>query len=536
VCTLGPHEGAAVSNNYREVEQYYPLFDIPLTETYSLPGVKPLDPDFYYQSDNTVEDQEIVISLPPALNDSSVYILFTNKSGLGGVSLSRNDSNNLMTCVNFPGAKSNINAGETLVYRENPGGIQSMRIRPAGIGFGEMVYRPGFVYSFVFDGLSAALTDARPLHRIAEKGWVKNLNEAEDIPCLAADGAGNLSVFTSVKDGIGYYSLTAAGGNELGKTAAVGENAFVYDVIPAGEGDLLAAGGSGLDDNCIPTLWKKTGEAMARYPFAASYHNGIFFTLAQKDSNTILAAGSALQEGKSGDYTAYLRALRDQGTRMAGLWELGPKDLDGKYGEVRSAMYDAKNDIWRATGKMLEYDSLGNLITGAYLMEIDTNGKILKIDSSFKGFSFYKITGAKDGSYFLIGEEEKGNDSNAAVIKYDESGKLIWRQKIQLPAFSYYYDALFDGENGQIVLAGTMGAGDPGGTGGTPFIQGIESASGGETWRSELRDRNFQGACLVSAIVKAPEYGYAAALCGIAGGNSEKPYLIIRINERGEIK
>jgi hypothetical protein len=484
-------------------------------------------------------DQKEVIVASPAFQETESFIVIRNNSRQV-IRLKRTAGstyrNNLASDGVSPGREPELAPGNTKVYLgvtgKNPFSIETDQEKIFDIPVDE--YSSGTIYSVEFDGASAVLTDARPLRRVNEKGWVKPLDRAGEMPRLAADGAGNINVFNSAEEGIEYFSFAAADGTEMGKAEAAGEDAFVYAAIPGQDGDFIAAGSSkprNLNDR-VPFLWKKTNEGMEKIPFPASYRNAELFTLAQGDS-AILAAGSALKEGKSGDYTAYLRALRDEGTRMAPLWELGPRDLDEKYGEVRSAMYDSKNGIWRVTGKTLEYDNLGNLITGAYLMEIDGGGAVLKPPASFKGFSFYKITGGNDGAYYLIGEEEKGDESGAVVIKYDESGKLLWRQKTPLPVFSYYNDAVLVEDGSRIVLAGTMRANDAAGAGGVPFIQCIETAAGGETWRSELTGPDFQGTSLVSAIVKAPEYGYAAALCGIADGESGKPYLIIRVNEQG---
>jgi hypothetical protein len=280
-------------------------------------------------------------------------------------------------------------------------------------------------------------------------------------------------------------------------------------------------------------MWKKTSGRLVHIPFTVSYHNAALFALARDDTNGLVAAGSALKNGVIGDYTAYVQAFREEGNRAGVIWELGPDNLESRYGEIRSVMYDAKNKVWRAVGKLLEYDRMGNPAPGSFLMEINAEGKIIKTPFVFRGFSFYAIRGAKDGAYFLIGEEEKGAESVALVQKYDENGTLLWRQKTQLPSFSYYYDAVLDEDNGQIILAGTTRARDAAGTDGVPFIQGIDAVTGGETWRSELTDPVCAGANLAGALVKLPDYGYAAALCGIRDGGSEKPYVIVRVNERG---
>lgn len=483
-------------------------------------------------------DQKEVIIASPVFQETDSFIVIHNNSRQV-IRLKRTGSstyrNNLASDGLSPGREPELAPGNRNVYLgvtgKNSFVIETDQEKIFDIPVDE--YSSGTIYRIVFDGLSAVLTDVRPLRRIGEKGWVKSLDQAIDMPRLAADSAGNINALSAAEGGIGYSAFAAADGTETGKTGAAGENSFVYALIPCRDGDFIAAGSSGSGGSYVPLLWKKTNEGMERIPSPASYQNAELFTLARKDSDTLLAAGSAQKEGIRGDYTAYLLALRDEGIRMTPLWELGPEDLDEKYGEVLSAMYDSKNGIWRVTGKILEYDNLGGLITGAYLMEIDNGGAVLKT-ASFRGFSFYKITGGNDGSYYLIGEEEKGDESGAAVIKYDESGELLWRQKTPLPAFSYYNDALLSEDGRQLVLAGTMRANDAAGAGGVPFIRSIETLSGDEAWRSELTDRDFQGASLANAIVKAPEYGYAAALCGVSGsGNSEKPYLIIRVNERG---
>jgi hypothetical protein len=196
-------------------------------------------------------------------------------------------------------------------------------------------------------------------------------------------------------------------------------------------------------------------------------------------------------------------------------------------------MYDAKNDLWRMTGEVLDYDQRGNRRHGSYLITVDGNGTVKKTDTSFSGLSFYKILGGVDGAYYLIGEEEKAGASYALVTKYDAAGKLLWRQKEQPQAYSYYQDAVLEADAGQIVLAGTMNARNGSGEGGTPFIQALSTDAGGELWRQELTASEFKGTALVSGIRKAPDYGYMLALCGIAQGTPRTPFVIARVNERG---
>jgi len=161
--TVAPKSSVKVSNIAGIEETYYPLFDIPLTAAYSLPRLRPENPDFCYQIASNIAQQEIEINIPSSFYDNYSYIIFTSNSKGGGVSLSRNQSSNLMTGINYQEAKSVINERETLVFRENPLELQSLRINPLNITLGEISYQAGYVYTFVFDGNEVTLTDARPL-------------------------------------------------------------------------------------------------------------------------------------------------------------------------------------------------------------------------------------------------------------------------------------------------------------------------------------------------------------------------------------
>jgi hypothetical protein len=194
--TVAPNSTVTVSNIAGTEETYYPLFDIPLTTDYSLPRLRPENPDFYYQVDSKKAQQEIEIKLPAGFDDTSVYIVFTSISKGGGVSLSRNQSSNRMTGINYQDSKSVINEGETLVFRENPIELQSLRINPLNITFGEISYQAGYVYSFLFDGNEVIQTDARPLIDVGKSSPLEvifagvNLTEREQQQLITALAAG----------------------------------------------------------------------------------------------------------------------------------------------------------------------------------------------------------------------------------------------------------------------------------------------------------------------------------------------------------
>jgi hypothetical protein len=508
VLTLSPHDSEAIPNHFSQTEQYYPLFDIPLTEEYVLSGIRPLNPDFYYQSDNSTGDQEIHIILPPALNDDSVYLVFTNKGGAGGVSLSRNNSSSLMTCVNFPGAKSNVNSGETFVYRENPGGISGLRLRPAGIAFGQIKYRSGFVYSFTFDGTAVTLTDARPLQSIGEPSWAKTLTGVSTPAVLAAEGEGII--------------VTPSGDYETASAYALAD------------GSLLTAGFTNRNGLYSPLARKEGPDGVTRWELPPSRRAdsrlAYYLALTRGSGDLWLAAGGAdTGINEAAGFKAYIRCFRDQGAAADTQWELGPDDFTERCGAVKSA-------AWAGNRFLVTGDFLNPEGTAAYTASIDGGGNINNIDAGFAGFSCSKILAAPDGAYYLIGEEQKADGlSYAVVLKYSAQGQRLWRTTEQPGPFSYYQDAVLDEEGDLIVLAGAMNAADQYGGEGTPFMEGINAGTGKQEWLTPLNHPAFAGTSLASGLVKAPGYGYIVSLAGIAAANYRPPFMIARVNARGRL-
>jgi hypothetical protein len=234
-------------------------------------------------------DQREVVIASPAFQETDSFIVIHNDSRQV-IRLKRTSGgayrNNLAADGVSPGREPELAPGNTNVYLavtgKNSFVIETDQEKAFSIPVDE--YSSGTIYSVVFNGTSAVLTDARPLHRIGEKGWVKPLDRAIGMPCLAVDGAGNIHAFSAVEGGIEHSAFAAADGTEAGKTAAAGEDACVYAAIPGQGGDFIAAGSSGTGDDRVPLLWKKNNEGMERMPFASTYRNADFFALAQGDS------------------------------------------------------------------------------------------------------------------------------------------------------------------------------------------------------------------------------------------------------------
>jgi len=542
VATINPGASVNVSNIYKDAEDYYPEFIIPLTSSFSLPKTRPLDRDFYYRIDNKKSYQEVEILTPSGFNDSSTYIIFTNNGNSGGVSLSPNVSASWMPGINFPDlTKSNINQNETVVYRVNHSDLQSLRINPLNIRFGEMKYQPSYVYSFSFDGSTATLTDARPLHRVGEPAWVKTIPEASTVmPLAAADG--EIHLFAQSDNGFTRYSYDSAGNAKA--PVRNNESIEITAVIKTSDGFFI----TGHDENLRPIARMQGANGQTLRTIEPSsrteYRLGYFLAVAQKEG-TFLAVGAADRNDYNENFPAYARQVRDNGAALIADWELGRADFNDalknnaktniECGEIRSAVCDSERKRWLLTGKNIEFDSEKKPVTSSYIAVISDDGIIEKIDTSFRNLRFNKLLLDSAGNYYAIGEEQKGNETRAIIIKYNTDGKQIWRSSVQPANHSYYQDAILDAENNQIVLAGTVGAKDNSGSGGIPLVEAVGLEKGETLWSEKLNDKALAGTSLAAFIVPAPDYGFALTLLGIANDDYAKPFMIIRVNARGKL-
>jgi hypothetical protein len=547
ICSIAPHGQAEVKKMPALDETYYPLFDIPLTESFSLKNLRAANRDFYFRLDGSRKNQRIEITAPEAFNDSGASILLTNASRSGGISLSRNDSLYRMIPHSAVNNTDVVNTGETAVYLFNPAEINSFTLRPHDISSGPMSFQRGMLYQFLFDGASIVMTDKRPLVRAGERGWTKIITEADTALQLARNAADRITVFLSGRD-MGIETRVFLSDGELSKTMRQKlPDCSITGVLRTNSEGLIVSGyienGS---TGFLPVLRRQREDGSPDGELEPSRQqdrrSAYFLAAAENGDSELLAVGGADSNiNSTASYKAYIRALRETPAGFVSLWELGPAEFDAaaksalRYGEVSSAIFDRNRGTWVITGKNIEYDTMRNPVTGSYIARINRAGKILQIDASYKNFIFNRICIDTAGYCYLAGEEEGFGASYAVTLKLAPDGTEVWRSRNRPDADSFYQDIIFDGDNNQIVLAGTLRAADRGGTSGTPFIEGIHAETGELIWRQMLTDNPFRGTTLVTGIEKAPFYGFVLALSGVKDGYFAPPFMIARVNTRGKL-
>ncbi|MCL2805464.1 MAG: hypothetical protein FWD26_05955 [Treponema sp.] len=395
-----------------------------------------------------------------------------------------------------------------------------------------------YLYSFEYTANTVTLTDIRPLHRAGEPAWAKTIQDTSS-PMNVVSEDRQIHLFYQTDQGVNRNTYNSAG-TEIASKIRNGDgfNLTYADKI---DGGYLIAGFNELSNGSFLPIARIHGDdGVLRGTLDPSNNRNArsakFNTAAKKDASNWFFAGGGAENSAAGDL-AYIRAVRFANSRFTAVWELTGSDFEtrapgAKYGEIRAASYYPLRDSLLVAG------FTDAPVLTSYVAEINNAGRIQNINATFRDLLFFKIITDKDGSYYLIGEEFKGEEVFAFAAKYDSGNRQLWRLVNQPASNSYYQDAILDSENGRIILAGTMRARETHGRNGTPFIDAINIADGSLIWREELTDSSLRGgniaqASLVTAITNAPDYGFAITLSGVSDWY-DRPFIIARLNSQGK--
>ena len=529
---IDPWKSLSVPNIYSDTEIYYLSYDIPLmlsSNNYDLLNIRPEGISSHFQIDGSNKDQTVIINMPAAFDINNSYAVITNNSRSGGIYLSENQTSRL-TCVHEH-HKNNINQNETEVFLIIPGKNKTLYVSgPVNITLPSLNYHPAYVYFFSYDGSTVTFTDSRPLHRLGETSWAKTINGASG-PMMLLTADGEIHLFASTNKGIIRNAYDSAG--NVKETVQNGKEFFLTHASKTKDGFFIAGYEKLANGNYQPIARIQSNDGSTRYALKRSekYATASFNTAVGKDNNSWLLAGAGTKANTYGN-TANARMVRIEKDEFTDMWEINP---DVKCADVKSAIYDKTRDCWFVTGENLEYDSMKNKIEGSYIAQIGNDGKIQNINHSFKDMLFNKILIDTNGICYLAGEEKRGSETYAVLVKYnvkDGSFKRIFTQTL---SHSYYHDAILDTANNQIVLGGVMKASDETGRRGVPFVEVVNIQTENLMFREELSNIE-KGIALVTALALAPDYGFVLALCGIdnATGYYREPYMIVRVNSQGK--
>jgi len=531
---IEPWASLSVPNIYSATEIYYLSFDIPLLpsgENYDLLNIRPAGIFGHFQIDGSARNQNIKINPPPSFDLNNGYVVITNNSNTGGVYLSENQISRFV-CIHEH-RKDNIDQHASEVFQIRPQENKVLYLSgPVDIEFPAINYRASNVYYFLYDGTTITLTDVRPLHRVGEESWIEVTDATGTEPIRLVVANDEIHVFASTESGLIRNAYNSAG-NLI--NSRLSERIPSFTFAGAAEGCFFVAGYEELANRTyrsIARMQNTNGVAHCVLARSNEYGNARFLTAAKKDNNTWLLAGDGARNGTFGN-TAYSRLVRLENDELITVWEHGGNDFKGnntinECRKITSAVYDHVRDSWLVTGENINQRD-------SFVAEISGDGTIT-INQSFRNMLFNKILIDSDGICYLAGEEQRGNETYAILVKYTINNNHSQRIFTQAASNSYYHDALIDTANNRVILGGVMRAADESGRDGVPFVEAIDIQAGTLLWREELSNSEIinTGAVLVTAIASAPDYGFALALSGIINGNFGKPFIITRINSQGK--
>jgi len=504
-------------------------YEIPLSNSVSL---------FYKGDHRTFREKQVSFTLtqPRSIENYGTYIALTNRANNAVRFLSGGTVNPAWVQTGSPkmgnnltrSSKREFNPHETVVFKIDINAWQDNHLIRDGRKDSPLILPQNlsnnYLYSFEYTANGVVLTDSRPLYRIGEESWFESINTAGTEPIQLVAAADAINVFASTERGLLRNTYDSAGNVVYTQPS---EYIPYLTFAGAAEGGFLVAGYEKLangDYRPIARIQNSDGTTRCALAHSNKYGTARFFTAAQKDTTTWLLAGDGAKTGTYGN-TAYARLVRLEGDKLTELWERGGDEFN--CGEIKSAAYDYIGDRWLVTGDDINQN-------GSFIAVISNNGSIT-IDHLFKDMTFNKIVIDRNGNCYLAGDEQIMNETNAALIKYYINDKKYVKISTPPPSHSYYYDVLPDTANNRIILGGVMKAADGTGQGGVPFIE-IMDLQTGTSLREELSDPEIKktGAVLVTAIVPAPDYGFALALSGIVNGYYGNPFLIARVNSQGK--
>ena len=510
-------------------------YEVPLSSTVPI----------YIRGDRrTIRDNQdsLVINELRITENYGRFITIRNNAGsaisfwTGGIAIPLIEQRGTPSLQNFLTAtnRREFSPGETAVYDiSRDAGNISYFIDDSGRRVPFFVPQPlkrNHLYSFSYNGSAVILTDSRPLHRAGEPAWAKTISNATD-PMMLVSAEEQIHLFTSIDQNIAHYTFGSAG-NE--KSQNINPGYFHIRAASQTADGFLIAGFEQTGRDLRPIARIHGEDGVLRRSIEPStrrdIHSAYFSTVAQKDNSSWLLTGGGMQVSDQA-FFPYARHVRDDGGRLATLWELTRADFETHTpgiicGAVSSAIYDPVRNRWLLTGQTLR-------TSASYLAEVNAEGIIQKIDTSFIDLSFNKILLDTDG-YYLAGYELKDGGRFAFIAKYNTGGGQIWRLSEQPRSNSYYQDVILDIENNRIILAGTMQATEASGRNGVPFIDAVNMETGELLWREILSDPSLSGTSLVTAIAHAPDYGFVLTLSGYSDW-FEKPYMITRVNSQGKL-
>lgn len=534
------------------VQNAFPLRKSELYDGWSVSYTIPLSKDVFYEHREKVQitnNQSKLIIAPPSKNNiREAYIVVKNTSKQS--CQITNGQGTFFACsfegkvnTQYAQKEHNIAPSKTAIYEIYK--QEEMKMGRVFASQGKKDYpllkntsvKPGYVYTYEFNGKDAVKVDERPILKIGEPLWKQEdaLLAIEKI--LENDGlyylAGNKSVLDP--DGNTYccpYMRCIDDANNLKwQTEEVSLDGYIRDAVSLKDGSILACGQSLIQEENVGTLWLYSRDGVLQG--SKNYSDFQVITKMAVMGDDVALSGFD-NEGK----------LKLSKVSIA----------NNTISATKKLVAPLSNEIIESTSSLsLLYETASKTLflccnltdedertLPSKLFAIKENGKMEEVSLGGKIASVSSVVQSANGTIYAGGESTLDEKTESVVLKIvaDKDGSvrtssLFYQGKIP---FSYITSMTLDEESRTLTVGGVCKAKKSSGFAGIPFIASFDIISGKELIYREYKSSKKQ---LVRSFVPALDYGFLASFSSVIQHDEFETYgksMWCRMSATGEMK
>lgn len=509
--------------------------------TYKIPISKKA---FYLHSEKmTVADSQNIIEIknPKAISEIESYILVKNNSTS---SIQITSTGNNYIPVFLEGQINGISPSSDYYIPGRKTGI--VKIKKAAslfikngdethLLFKNKSFRLGFVYTYDYDGVSAALTDSRPIEKMAEPTWDCAIPEGVSVCRLARhsdSGALYVAGTETARDERGFPLLRGAaekimfpGDSGAGGTfvayapfEADGDVQF-FDAAVSDGGELVAVGQLSAEEPCGIIVRYTADGAVS--DFVATEETVALGALCRKSGSSFFASGI-----DSDGNIVIMSVSCGTSTECRNIASLAMPD--GEAVDGLQLCYCAAEDCvllavnFNGQGGFSP-SRLYRIAAGGAATEIDMQGKIGAVSS---------VIPNQDGGIFLAGETAAGVQAAASIVAVRNDGSFCETQFISPESPSWISDAWLDADGGELVVCGMTTQGKKR----VPFLQAFDVRHFQTTWEQSYSAPAFKGMNDAPFVLPCADHGFLVGMSALDADNRRQaPFKIVRVTSSGRI-
>jgi len=379
--------------------------------------------------------------------------------------------------------------------------------------------KPGYVYTYEFNGKDAVKVDERPILKVGEPLWMQEDASLAIEKILKDDGlyylAGNKRVLDSYGNAYScpYMRCIDDANNLKWQTEEKSIDGYIQDAVLLEDGSILSCGQSLIKEENVGSLWLYSRDGVLQG--SKNYSDFQVITKMAVMGDDVALSGFDT-EGK----------LKLSKVSIA----------NNTISATKKLVAPLSNEIIESTSSLsLLYETASKTLflccnlTDEYertlpskLFAIKENGKMEEISLGDKIASVVALLQSADGTIYAGGESTLDEKTESVVLKIvaDKDGSvrtssLFYQGKVP---FSYITSMTLDEDSKTLTVGGVCKAKKSSGLAGIPFIASFDIISGNELIYREYKSSKKQ---IVRSFVPALDYGFIACFSSVIQDDGE---------------